>query len=102
MHALAEWQIELAVVAEPYFIPPDRRNWMGDTTGSVAIIGSYTTNSLPLSAHTRGEGFVVAHWGETAVVGVYHSPNRSLEEFESYLDRVGTESYLDGCCPVRS
>jgi len=90
MQALAEWQIELIVVAEPYYVPPDRSNWMGDTSDLVTIVGSYTTNFLPLSAHTRGEGYVVTHWGETAVVGVYFSPNRSLADFEKYLDRVGT------------
>jgi len=31
----------------------------------------------------------VAHWGETVVVGVYFSPNRSLADFARYLDRVG-------------
>jgi len=89
MQALAEWQIELAIVAEPYYIPPDRNNWMGDTTGSVTIVGPHTTNSLPLLVHTRGERYVVAHWGETAVARVYFSPNRSLAEFKEYLDRVG-------------
>jgi len=89
MQALAEWQIELAVVAEPYAVPPNKNNWLGDTASSVTIVGSYTTDSLPLSAHTKSEGFVVAHWGETAVVGMYFSPNRSLAQFETFLDRVG-------------
>jgi len=31
---------------------------------------------------------VVALWGEIVVVGVYSSPNRSLAEFEEFLDRV--------------
>jgi len=91
MQALAEWRIELAVVAEPYFIPPDRANWLEDVTGSVTIVGPFAAGSLPLSAHTRGRGYVVAQWEETAVVGVYFSPNRSLAEFEEFLDRVGIE-----------
>lgn len=46
------------------------------------------TNALPFTAVGKGEGYVVAKWGELAVVGVYFSPNRSLAEFETYLDGV--------------
>jgi len=47
MQALAKWRIELAVT-EPYYIPPDRSNWMGDTTGLITIVGPHTADSLPL------------------------------------------------------
>ncbi|XP_072757032.1 uncharacterized protein [Anoplolepis gracilipes] len=48
MQHLAEWNIELAVVAEPYYVPP-RNNWKRDTCGSVAIIGRTGQGVLPFS-----------------------------------------------------
>ena len=88
--ALVEWRIELAIAAEPYYVPT-RSNWLGDDDGSVAIIGSGGRDALPLSLLGRGEGYVAAKWGEIAVVGVYYSPNRDLAQFEEYLGRVSAE-----------
>jgi len=56
MQALAKWQIEIAVVAEPYYVPDNRPNWLGDDAGSVTIVGASVPNALPLSAQGRGPG----------------------------------------------
>jgi len=87
---MAEWSIDLVVVTEPYYIPP-KANWVGGADGSVAIIGRGGRDALPLTLLGRGEGYVSAKWGETAVVRVYFSPNRDLTQSEAYLDRVATE-----------
>lgn len=54
----------------------------------VAIYSGEGHGSLPFSCLERGRGFVVALWGETVVVGVYFSPNRSRAELEEYLGEV--------------
>lgn len=35
---MAEWSIDVAVAAEPYFVPTEQDSWIGDVDGSVAII----------------------------------------------------------------
>ncbi|XP_011263513.1 uncharacterized protein LOC105255745 [Camponotus floridanus] len=89
LQTLAEWNIDLAVAAEPYRVPA-KSNWIGDADGSVAIIGKSSADAIPLTLLSRGGGFVAAKWGENAVVGVYFSPNRDQAEFRAYLDRVAT------------
>ncbi|XP_039309946.1 uncharacterized protein LOC120358759 [Solenopsis invicta] len=90
---MAEWNIEVAIVAEPYVAEPyavssaDNR-WRGDTAGLVAIVskgGSAASSLVPLS---RGEGYVACRWGSRAIVGVYISPNISPEEFETQIEEV--------------
>lgn len=91
MQAMAEWNIDVGIVAEPYSVPQDRSNWTGDVEGSVAIIvRRYDTNSplIPLTVIGKGNGFIAAKWGETVIVGVYFSPNKSLATFEQFLDRM--------------
>lgn len=86
---LAEWEIGLAVVAEPYFVPNNHPQWVGDVDGSVAIVAGGGAESPPLVRKEAGRGFVAATWGEYAVVGVYFSPNRPLADLEAYLDALG-------------
>lgn len=86
-HNMAEWDIDIAVVAEPYRVPPGPL-WMGDVEGRVAIVGKSGPGAHPLSLLERGRGFVAALWGETVVVGGYFSPSRTRRDFEQYLEEV--------------
>ncbi|CAH2088396.1 unnamed protein product [Euphydryas editha] len=86
MQSLAQWQIDLAVACEPYWVPPEP-NWQGDLDGTVALIRGDTAGPS-LTFVERGSGYVVVAWGEYVVVGVYFSPNRGLAEFETFLDTV--------------
>ncbi|CAH2085121.1 unnamed protein product [Euphydryas editha] len=86
MQSLAQWQIDLAVACEPYWAPTHPK-WQGDLDGTVAVIRGDTAGPS-LAFVERGSGYVVVAWGEYVVVGVYFSPNRSLAEFESFLDTV--------------
>lgn len=87
---LAEWDIDLAVVAEPYYVPP-RNNWKGDASGTVTIIEKTGNDALPLSQEGSGDGYVAVKWGEIVIVGMYFSPNKSPPQFEEYLNRVAEE-----------
>lgn len=86
LQSMAEWGVDIAVVAEPYLVPV---TWLGDRDGSVAIVLRQSRYSLPFSLVQKGNGFVVAKWGEIAIVGVYFSPNRPLAEFETFLEILG-------------
>lgn len=96
MQSLAEWNIELAVVSEPYTVP-NRHNWLGDILDSVTIVGGTAINAPSLSILARGEGYVVADWGGTKVVGVYFPPRRPRVELEEILEEVST--VILGCSP---
>ncbi|KAG6450821.1 hypothetical protein O3G_MSEX006776 [Manduca sexta] len=78
----------MAVVAEPYFVPP-RDSWVGDIDGSVTIITQGAAGSPPFAKVEKGQGYVAALLGGLWIVGVYFSPNRPLAEFESFLVRLG-------------
>ncbi|CAH2228620.1 jg3750, partial [Pararge aegeria aegeria] len=86
MQSIAEWEIDIAVVCEPYFVP-SQPHWVGDTEGLVAIVLGDSAGP-PLESIERGPGYAVAKWRDYVVVGIYFSPNRSLAEFEIYLDSV--------------
>ncbi|XP_050358311.1 uncharacterized protein LOC126778732 [Nymphalis io] len=83
LQSMAEWEIDLAVACEPYYVLP-LPHWAGDLDDTVAVLTRNGTGP-PLSLIERGSGYVVAEWGEYVVVGTYFSPNRSLVEFETYL-----------------
>ena len=85
---LAEWDIDLAVAAEPYQIP-EHPNWAGDEDGSVAITWRHKPDSPPCSVVARGKGVVAVQRGKLLTVGCYISPNRSLPDFETYLGALG-------------
>lgn len=80
--SMAQWSIQVAVVAEPYFIPA-RGDWLGCIDGSVAIIGG------TLIDPSRGRGWVAAVSGGIVIVGAYFSPNKSLADFEGFLVELG-------------
>jgi hypothetical protein len=82
VQVMAEWLVDVAVVAEPYSVPS---RWLGDGSGSVAMVTRSSTDSPPLSLLERGPGYVAAAWGDIALVGVYFSPNRPLSDFENFL-----------------
>ncbi|KAJ0169562.1 hypothetical protein K1T71_014747 [Dendrolimus kikuchii] len=89
VQSMAQWGIQLAVVAEPYYVPP-RSDWAGDLDGLVAIIVRTAAACPPLAGVVRGRGYVAATIGEIVVVGGYFSPNRRLADFEGWIEEVGT------------
>lgn len=91
VQTMAEWDISIGIVAEPYMVRADNNNWTSDELDSIAIIirrGDIEKLSPPLTTIGRGEGYVMAGWGDWIIIGVYFSPNKNLSEFEQFLDRV--------------
>lgn len=89
VQTMAEWSIQMAVVSEPYYVPP-RDNWAGDVTGTAAIVSANSVGSPIMTVLKRDSGYVAVQWGEFVVVSVYFSPNKTVAEFEEFLDRLGT------------
>ena len=89
VQTMAEWGIDLAIVAEPYAVPPADNRWRGDAAGLVAIVTKGGNTGAPLVPGERGNGYVACLWGDRAVVGVYISPNISLADFEAKLEEIG-------------
>ncbi|XP_018362911.1 PREDICTED: uncharacterized protein LOC108761074 [Trachymyrmex cornetzi] len=76
---MAERDMGIAVVAEPYRIPNGHPHWAGSRNGTVAITWRQTTTPL---ACTPMED------GETILIGVYLSPNIDLAQFDQGLDEL--------------
>ena len=87
MQSMAEWSIELAVIAEPYKVP-DCPNWISNEEKSVAIARGEQENSPPVRALERAQDFIAAKWGKLVVIGVYAPPSLTLEDFERLMDSL--------------
>jgi hypothetical protein len=85
---MAEWGVSVAVVAEPWCVPP-QPNWAGASDGSVAIIVPAVGNFPTLVLVDRGPGYVAAKWESMVIVGTYFSPNKPLIDFERHLESLG-------------
>jgi hypothetical protein len=88
LQVMAEWGISVAVVAEPWCVPP-QPNWVGATDGSVALVAPAVGDFPPLVGIERGQGFAAAEWEKIVIVGAYFSPNRPLPAFERFLEELG-------------
>jgi len=64
----------LAIVAEPYRFSGDNPNWVGNNSGSAAIVRAVVDLS-PLQTIERGEGYVAAKWGSYHIVSCYAPPD---------------------------
>lgn len=99
IQTMAEWAIQVAVVSEPYYVP-SRDNWVGDESGTAAIVTSISVGTPPPVPIKRGPGYVAVRWREIILVGIYFSPNRPLCEFEAFLDDLGAFVRQLPSCPV--
>ncbi|CAG4955271.1 unnamed protein product [Colias eurytheme] len=79
--SLAEWEIDVAIVSEPYNVPA-WDNWAGDLDSLVTLVAQGGTQ---IEQVVRRRGCVSAVINGYTVVGVYFSPNRCLADFEEFL-----------------
>jgi len=82
--------VDIAVVAEPYRVPPNRD--MGgrhiQVSQTVAITWRSSDTSLPYTFIENGRDNVVVRWGKWRVVGVYFIPRFSVAQLDRRLDRI--------------
>jgi len=86
---MAERKAGLAVIAEPYRIPPNDPRWISNKAGRVAIVWRPTESPLPYRPLSEGEFHVAAKWRDYFVVGVYVPPSTGVAQFEQFLDHLG-------------
>jgi len=87
---MAERGVDIAVLAEPYRVPPNNTRWASDPTREeAAITWRHSESSLPCTFVEAGEGHTAVRWGNCLVVGVYLPPRLSSLEFERRLDDIG-------------
>jgi len=72
---MAERGVDIAVMAEPYRVPPNNGRWASET-------------SLPCTFLEAGEGYATVRWGRWMVVGVYLPPRLNITEYEGRLDDI--------------
>lgn len=84
---VAEVRCDVAILAEPYHIPPQNRNWLADPTKSAAI---WVTGRFPVQevvAPTE-EGFVIAKVNGVFFCSCYAPPRWPIERYTRMLDKL--------------
>lgn len=90
VQSLAQGLINIGIVSEPYMIPNNRSDWIGDIDGFAALVVTHIDDSLSIGQTRKGRGCVAAKIGNMVVIGTYFSPNKTLTEFETFLAEVGS------------
>ncbi|KAL0882561.1 hypothetical protein ABMA27_001015 [Loxostege sticticalis] len=85
---LAEWAADVAILSEPYYVPPGRSDWAVDSAGLVAI---KFAGGLPFTLHAQGDGYVVVKHGQMLLAGVYCPPNDGIAALEASLNRLSAD-----------
>jgi len=88
VQCLAEVGGGLAIVADPYRVPTDNPNWVGDPSGRVAMVSRHIAGAPPMIPISAGEGFVMVEYGPIDVLGCYLPPSLDRGEFEAALDSM--------------
>jgi hypothetical protein len=80
---VGECDVGLVMVSEPYRVPAST-DWIASADGSAALWNTGRARIMMTDVRT-GIGFVGAKFGSWTAYSCYYSPNRSLGEFEKYL-----------------
>lgn len=92
-----ETMCDVAIIAEPYRVPPDNGNWAADSAGMAAIqvMGRFPIQEVVSSSR---EGFVIAKINGVFICSCYAPPRWSMAQFHLMLDGLTEE--LVGRRPV--
>jgi hypothetical protein len=95
--ATRETKCDVAIIAEPYRVPPDNVKWVVDSAGMAAIqvMGKFPIEEVVSNSN---EGFVIVKINGIFVCSCYAPPRWSLEQFHHMLDMFTEE--LVGRKPV--
>ncbi|XP_047368628.1 uncharacterized protein LOC124956620 [Vespa velutina] len=90
---MRENSVEIAVIAEPWWVPSGDERWfssLGGTSLSAVLVGE---NGRPCSLVCRGLFYVAVKWGDSLVVSVYFPPSENINMFSRLLDEL--EEHLE-------
>ncbi|XP_046833742.1 uncharacterized protein LOC124430778 [Vespa crabro] len=85
---MREDRVELAVIAEPWWVPPGDERWfssLGGTSLSAVLVGE---SRRLCSLVRRGLFYVAVKWGNSLVVSVYFPPSENINMFSRLLDEL--------------
>ncbi|XP_058456323.1 uncharacterized protein LOC131433746 [Malaya genurostris] len=89
----SQWKCDVAIISEPYQIPPGDGNWTSDGAKTAAIwaVGKYPIQEV---VHCADEGFVIAKINGVFICSCYAPPRWTIEQFNRMLDKL-TEELTD-------
>ncbi|XP_058449259.1 uncharacterized protein LOC131429227 [Malaya genurostris] len=89
----SQWRCDVAIISEPYQIPPGDGNWTSDGAKTAAIwaVGKYPIQEV---VHCADEGFVIAKINGVFICSCYAPPRWTIEQFNRMLDKL-TEELTD-------
>ncbi len=95
--AASESRSDIAIVSDPYCIPPGNGNWVADKSSTAAIC---TTSKFPVQevVSTSNEGYAVAKVDGVFYCSCYAPPRWSIERFTQMVDLLSME--LTGLTPL--
>jgi hypothetical protein len=85
--SVAEIKVDVALISEPYNVPPDNGNWVTDKAKMAAIhvCGGYPIQEI---ISNGCEGFVIAKVNGVYLCSCYAPPRWTMDEFEAMLDAL--------------
>lgn len=89
VQTMMEGGYEFAIVSEPYRTSENNSKWITDIGNNVALLwgNKYKGKKKIIS---RERGFIIAEWNGIIIVGCYISPSLRLEDFNVFLNRMGS------------
>lgn len=91
--SVSESRSDVAIISEPYRIPPGDGNWIADEAKTVAI---WTAGRYPFQevVYCAEEGFVIAKINGVFICSCYAPPRWTIQQFNQMLDKL-TEKITD-------
>lgn len=89
LQMMAKRECELVIVAEPHRVPTNNPSWVGDASGTVAVMWRWWKGAWTVRPLEKGDHFVIVKWEPIVAVGVYFPPSSTLPQFEGWLDSIG-------------
>ena len=88
-----ETKCDVAIIAEPYRIPPDNGHWAADRTEMAAIhvMGRFPIQEI---VENSAEGFVIAKINGIFFCSCYAVPRWNVEQYNRMLDAL-TDALVD-------
>ncbi|XP_055614811.1 uncharacterized protein LOC129761126 [Toxorhynchites rutilus septentrionalis] len=86
----SETKCDVAIIAEPYQVPPNNGNWVTDKAKIAAIttLGKYPFQEVVSSDY---EGFVIVKINDIFVCSCYALPRWTIEQFDQMLHNITEE-----------
>ena len=86
----AETQCDVAILSDPYRIPPEDVKWVADKAGLAVILA---TGKYPIQEVVSNscEGFVIARINGVYICSCYAPPRWTMDQFNEMLDKLTTD-----------